>query len=75
VGVVVVVLILWGVNATCSHVQLSVAAPVLLLPTLTLANGSAFIAILTGGFLLACLLLASLPADWGADAQAPRAPS
>lgn len=75
VGVVVVVLILWGVNATCSHVQLSVAAPVLLLPTLTLANGSAFIAILTGGFLLACLLLASLPADWGADAQAPRASS
>jgi hypothetical protein len=58
-----VVATLWGVNATGKHLPMAIVAPILLLPALTLANGSSFIALLTGGFFFAMLLMAVLPAE------------
>lgn len=62
----VVVAILWWLNATGRHLPIALTAPMLLIPALTLANGSAFTALTTGGVVFAGLLMACLPADgWG----------
>lgn len=72
---VVLVAILWLLNATGRHLPLSIVAPTLMIPALTIVNGSSFTSFLTGGVLAACLLMACLPSEgWATRSRAGSEP-
>jgi len=62
----VLVMLLWLINAAASHLPIRVSAMVLLIPSLALVNTSVFTSFLTGGMATAILVMVLLPhTGWG----------
>lgn len=71
----VLVFLLWMVNVAGSHLAPSVSAIVLLVPAMALVNTSVFTSFLTGGFVVAAVVMAFLPsAGWHSRATTSSAP-
>jgi hypothetical protein len=69
----VLVLLLWIADGASRHLPLKVTAPLLLVPTIALVNGSVFTSILTGGLGLVMALCAAMPGDgWERERQRTR---
>lgn len=67
----VLVVLLWVLDAASRHLSIAVSSMVLLIPTVALANTSVFTSILTGGYLAALILILVLPGrGWGLHARA-----
>ncbi|MDR6864136.1 hypothetical protein [Phycicoccus sp. 3266] len=69
----VLVLLLWIADGASRHLPLKVTAPLLLVPTIALVNGSVFTSILTGGLGLVIALCAALSGDgWERETRRSR---
>lgn len=59
----VLVGILWLINATTRHLPIGLASLLMVVPTLNLVNASVFTSLLTGGFAFAIAVAAAMPDD------------
>ncbi|MDO8119918.1 oligosaccharide repeat unit polymerase [Isoptericola sp. b490] len=70
VEAVVVVIILWAVNYATGRLPMAASVAVITLPSLALANTSAFTSVLTGGFAAAVVVALVIPrSGWDAPAE------